>query len=111
MIPLTFLYNEYIDLPKLSKQKKLTSVYSSTHHKWGRNNCMLYENMSLLGLDCNCGDHCGVGGFKREKAQISTEKSTIPNDVSRWFFQVPVSATSCSATMSQTVEYLKEMSS
>ena len=39
MIPLTFLYIEYIDRPKLSEQKKPLWVYSSaTHtHKWGRN--------------------------------------------------------------------------
>ena len=38
MIPLIFLYYEYIDGPKLSEQKKPIWVYSSSPHKWGRNN-------------------------------------------------------------------------
>ena len=38
MIPLTFLYDEYIDRPKLTEQKKPIWVYSSSPHKWGRNN-------------------------------------------------------------------------
>ena len=40
MIPLTFLYDEYIDRPKFTEQKKKKPiwVYSSFPHKWGRNN-------------------------------------------------------------------------
>ena len=39
MIPLTFLYDEYIDRPKFTEQKKKPIwVYSSFPHKWGRNN-------------------------------------------------------------------------
>ena len=38
MIPLTFLYDEYIDRPKFTEQKKKPIwVYSSFPHKWGRN--------------------------------------------------------------------------
>ena len=37
MIPLTILYDEYIDRPKLAEQKKPIWVYSSSPHKWGRN--------------------------------------------------------------------------
>ena len=38
MISLTFLYDEYIDRPKSSEQKKPIWVYSSSPHKRGRNN-------------------------------------------------------------------------
>ena len=38
MISLTFLYDEYIDRPKLTEQKKPIRVFSSFPHKWGRNN-------------------------------------------------------------------------
>ena len=49
MIPLTFLYDEYIDRPKLSEQKKPIWVYISSPpppppHKWGRNNKNLQFN-------------------------------------------------------------------
>ena len=38
MIPLTFLYDEYIDRPKFTEQKKKPIwVYSSFPHKGGRN--------------------------------------------------------------------------
>ena len=37
MIPTTFLYDENIDRPKLTEQKKPIWVYSFSHHKWGRN--------------------------------------------------------------------------
>ena len=37
MIALAFLYDEYIDRPKLSEQKN-PFEYSSFAHKWGRNN-------------------------------------------------------------------------
>ena len=49
MIPLTFLYDEYIDRPKLSEQKKPIWVYSSPH-KWGRNNKMsnFWKEMNLF---------------------------------------------------------------
>ena len=39
MIPLTFLYDECIDRPKLTEQKKTKKpswVYSSFPQKWGR---------------------------------------------------------------------------
>ena len=41
MIPLTFLYDEYIDRPKLSEQKKThlcIEFLPPPPHKWGRNN-------------------------------------------------------------------------
>ena len=39
MIPLTFLYDEYIDRPKLTEQKKNPFEYIvPPPHKWGRNN-------------------------------------------------------------------------
>ena len=34
----TNLYEEYIDRPKLTEQKKPIWVYSSSTHKWVRNN-------------------------------------------------------------------------
>ena len=38
MIPLTFLYDEYIDRPKLTEQKKPPFQYIvPPPHKWGRN--------------------------------------------------------------------------
>ena len=48
MIPLTFLYDEYIDRPQLSEQKKTIWVYSSSPHKWGRNNNSSYTCISFL---------------------------------------------------------------
>ena len=51
MIPLTFLYDEYIDRPKFTEQKKKPIwVYSSFPHKWGRNNkIILFEkNYSII---------------------------------------------------------------
>ena len=38
MIPVSTLYDYYIDRPKLSEQEKLIWVYSSSHLKRGRNN-------------------------------------------------------------------------
>ena len=38
MMPLIFLYNEYLDRPQICEQKKHIRVYSSSPHKWGRNN-------------------------------------------------------------------------
>ena len=38
MIPLTILYDDYIDRQKLSEQKKPIWVYSSSPTKVGRNN-------------------------------------------------------------------------
>ena len=38
MIPLSFLYDEYIDRPKLSEQKKPIWIYSSSSIKVGWNN-------------------------------------------------------------------------
>ena len=38
MIPLTTLYDDYIDRPKLSEQKKPSWVYSSSPTKVGRIN-------------------------------------------------------------------------
>ena len=38
MITLTYFYDEYIDRPKLTEQKKPIWVYSSSPHKGGRNN-------------------------------------------------------------------------
>ena len=37
MIPVSTLYDEYIDLPKLTEQKKPIWVYSSSPLKRGRN--------------------------------------------------------------------------
>ena len=37
MVPLTYLYDEYVDRPKLSEQKKPICVYSSSPNKSGRN--------------------------------------------------------------------------
>ena len=42
MMPLTFLYDEYIDRPKLTEQKKHIWVYSSFPHKLGRNKNLNY---------------------------------------------------------------------
>ena len=47
MIPLTFLYDEYIDRPKFTEQKKKPIwVYSSFPHKWGRNNKEKFYSLS-----------------------------------------------------------------
>ena len=38
MVPVSTLYDEYIDRPKLAEQKKPILVYSSSPLKRGRNN-------------------------------------------------------------------------
>ena len=50
MIPLTFLYNEYIDWPKLFEQKTHLSIVPP--HKWVRTNMQIYEirNWSSQGM-------------------------------------------------------------
>ena len=45
MIPLTFLYDEYIDRPNLTEQKKPIWVYSSFPHLWGKE---LYTQMGFF---------------------------------------------------------------
>ena len=53
MIPLTFLYDEYIDWPQLTEQKKPIWVYSSSPHKWvGTKNVLieLYAFVEFMGL-------------------------------------------------------------
>ena len=47
MIPLTFLYNEYIDRLKLSEQK-LIWVYSFFPHKWSRNKNELKPEIIII---------------------------------------------------------------
>ena len=54
MIPLTFLYVEYIDRPKLCTQKKSIWVYSSFPNKWGQNKYNNFGCKPLFG--CNCYD-------------------------------------------------------
>ena len=44
MIPLTTQYDEYIDRPKLTEQKKPIWVYSSSPLKRGRNNKFIYAH-------------------------------------------------------------------
>ena len=53
MILLKVLYDEYIDRPKLTEQKKPIRVYSSPPHKWGRNNYFArWYKISLDGMRC-----------------------------------------------------------
>ena len=47
MIPQTCLYDEYIDRPKLTEQKKPIWVYSSSPHKYGRNNYRYFKEHDI----------------------------------------------------------------
>ena len=57
MIPLTTLYDEYIDRSKLTEQKKTQFVYSSPPPlKRGRNNYFIRSHRYLETLQPNCND-------------------------------------------------------
>ena len=50
MIQLTFLYDEYIDRPKLTEQKNAICVYSSSPHKFKR---LIAKLLNFYSYDLN----------------------------------------------------------
>ena len=68
ILPLSFLYDEYIDRPKLTEQKPI-SVLVPPPLKWSRNkNCMLWyyaTNNKLTNMK-----HCIVYNFRRHQLSL-----------------------------------------
>ena len=55
MIPVSTLYDEYIDRPKMTEQKKPIWVYSSSPPQEGRNNNNFWASAVKLNLLGFCG--------------------------------------------------------
>ena len=107
MIPLTFLYDEYIDRPKFTEQKKKPIwVYSSFPHKWGRNKnlgeCYKWLRVSTLKMNVVASE-CWANSrsvFWKEEKICCTSRKTFGISISEiWVFAAKVNA----------MKYLREL--